>query len=742
MKKNNYQPLSVIIRSSALVRDTISKKYAHHDIYKKKSLLKKAVVLVIGILAVFTTDLSVQAIQNYQLNGITVYAYKGNGTLVKPLGQLADQHQNIPLMGTKDTLEVPFSSMTISRTAADYFSSPDKGFADTVTLNPAVRDDSRSTFNNFIDIRGVMMNSGSMYINGIPNMMNRTDQMFTTDSFVNKITIIAGPNIGIGGTAMAQYPGGGAIYFESKKADKTPLTNLSLSYRGNKSFSENIDFGKRFNNNNRYGIRLNISNISGAGVIKPEKVESKDFFINIDQKTDCSWSNLLLGYTHGYAEGAAKHFRFSNKLKYIPTAPKGNKSYVPEWTYSKTKNFMLTFNHEQKLNNKTTVFFNFGKNENHPYESVYTWGGRNLDENGNYTLEFNNRLAKTENIYSAIGLKGSFNLGKSHHDYVINFDRNWQKNYGVADSWSLKGLTGNIYTDNAWDIPNYYMGHLKWKSSSYTNAYHILDAINLLNDKLTVMLGYHYHYSTVNNATNGKAKYSAGSPTYAVSYKIHPDLSVYASHSEDFASGKTVGYGYKNEGEALAPYKTKQNEIGIKYEHGNLLHTLAYYTIKQSNYGDYIDATGDLYLKQIDDKKNKGLEYSIVGKLADKWDIIGGISMVNAKNVKTNEKISQVAKWSGTLGLVYMPNNNLAFTARLQHLGDSPVILNKTVTMPSHTLLHLGAICKTNIKGIPVTFNAKLFNVFNKRYWTPTEGRTQANVGEPRTVVFTTTFHF
>lgn len=62
--------------------------------------------------------------------------------------------------------------------------------------------------------------------------------------------------------------------------------------------------------------------------------------------------------------------------------------------------------------------------------------------------------------------------------------------------------------------------------------------------------------------------------------------------------------------------------------------------------------------------------------------------------------------------------------------------------MPSHTLLHLGAVYQTNINGIPVTFNAKMFNVFNKRYWTPTEGRTQANVGEPRTFVFTTTFHF
>ena len=184
---------------------------------KMRKLLRMMAVSTMGVYSLFGMNTSVDAIPNYQLNGITVYADKGNGTLVRPLGEFVDQHQNIPLMGTKDTFDVPFNSTTVSQKASEYFSSPDKGFVDMLTLNPAVRDDSRSTFNNFIDIRGVMMNAGSMYINGIPNMMSRTDQMFTTDNFVNKATVIAGPNIGIGGTPMAQYPGGGAIYFESKK---------------------------------------------------------------------------------------------------------------------------------------------------------------------------------------------------------------------------------------------------------------------------------------------------------------------------------------------------------------------------------------------------------------------------------------------------------------------------------------------------------------------------------------------
>jgi len=711
--------------------------------FKKSKRMKRLAALAAGIVTFLSMGYQACAIENYQLNGITVWADKGTETLVEPLGNLADEHVNIPLLGTKDSLDTPFTAMTISREAADYFSSPDKGMVDMLTLHPAVRDDSRSTFNNFIDVRGLMMNGASMYLNGIPNMMSRTDQMFNTDNYINKVTVIAGPNIGIGGTPLAQYPGGGAIYYESKKAMARPNTDLKLSWRGNKSFEEALDIGRRFGDGQRYGVRFNISNISGETNIKPESIRSRDVYVNIDQRTSHNWTNLLIGHSYGHTEGAAKHFSFDKKLTSIPQAPKGNRSYTPKWAYAKAENFVIALNHEQKFNDHVTGFFNFGRNVNHPYESVYTWGGRNLDSNGNFTSDFNNRLAKTENIYGSFGIKGQFDLGSTHHEYVINADRNWQKSYGVKNSWKSGKFKDNIYHYlGNWDVPDYYMGSLYHSSSMYTNAYHFLDSISI-NDRLTLLLGYHHHSTKVTNATNGTKKYSAGSPTYGINYKINPHLSVYASHSEDFAYGKVVGAGYENAGEALDPYKTKQNEIGVKFKNGDLLHTLAYYTIKQGNYIEWEQpGTDKLYLRKGDDKKNKGFEYTIAGKLSDKWDIIGGVSYVDAKNTRTGDPISQVAKWSGTLGLVYSPNEDLAFTARLQYLGHSPVMLNKEVTMPSHTLLHLGAAYKTNMGKTPVTINAQLYNVFNKRYWTPTEGRIQANVGEPRTFVLSTTFHF
>ena len=49
------------------------------------------------------------------------YRQNGNESVIKPLGVVADQVQNIGLLGEKDALETPFNSMTLTRKDLDYF---------------------------------------------------------------------------------------------------------------------------------------------------------------------------------------------------------------------------------------------------------------------------------------------------------------------------------------------------------------------------------------------------------------------------------------------------------------------------------------------------------------------------------------------------------------------------------------------------------------------------------------------
>lgn len=52
---------------------------------------------------------------------------------------------------------------------------------------------------------------------------------------------------------------------------------MSLSYRGGHSMEGAIDFGRRYGNNNRYGVRVNSNYINGETTINNEKLGQKQF---------------------------------------------------------------------------------------------------------------------------------------------------------------------------------------------------------------------------------------------------------------------------------------------------------------------------------------------------------------------------------------------------------------------------------------------------------------------------------
>lgn len=107
-------------------------------------MIKKrlAVLVLMGLAASVVGGFTVKASDSTTLNEVVVNADKnrsrGNETVIKPLGVVADQVQEVGLLGEKDVLDTPFSSMTLTRKDLDYFGSPAKGPTDVITLNPAV----------------------------------------------------------------------------------------------------------------------------------------------------------------------------------------------------------------------------------------------------------------------------------------------------------------------------------------------------------------------------------------------------------------------------------------------------------------------------------------------------------------------------------------------------------------------------------------------------------------------------
>ena len=222
-----------------------------------------------------------------------------------------------------------------------------------------------------------------------------------------------------------------------------------------------------------------------------------------------------------------------------------------------------------------------------------------------------------------------------------------------------------------------------------------------MDDKLSITLGVHgNNYKTTTDAAKlaaGEAqnkKTHAVMPTFAISYKINPDLMVYADHTESFGEGTFVSLGkdYANEGRSLDPKKTKQNEIGVKVKTGNFLNTFSYFQMKQANTVDQW-INGKKYLVIDGEQTNKGFEWAFTGNLAKKWDLIGGIMYLNSKD-RNDKDVNGAADWSYTIGTEYHANEAFSVLGRVSY-QSSATINNGTLRVPSYTRFDLGASYET-----------------------------------------------
>ncbi len=120
----------------------------------------------------------------------------------KLAGGLVERRENIGLLGSKDVMETPFQAMTFGKKALEQFSVPDRTILDTLSLSPAVRVGQGATDSN-VTIRGLSSNGNKWYINGVPGMAHQKDM---TANFIDSVTVIAGPALGVRGTTAGWQP--------------------------------------------------------------------------------------------------------------------------------------------------------------------------------------------------------------------------------------------------------------------------------------------------------------------------------------------------------------------------------------------------------------------------------------------------------------------------------------------------------------------------------------------------------
>ncbi len=659
-------------------------------------------------------------------------------------------------LSSKNTMDVPFTQTNFTEKSMEMFAGPDRPMDALLANSPSVRQTGSIIHGDFF-FRGLRTNGTNFYVNNVPGVFTQ----FNTPLYpVESLEMISGPNVGIYGTGV-QYETtnpGGIISVKTKVAPDEGVFDYTQTISGRGLWGEYIDYGERFGDKKEWGVRITTENINGKTSVKGTQIDGQGIFANIDHKSEHTSDNLFFGYRNFHIQGGARWFILDSAATHLPPVPKGDTDFGYDGMIKATHGWLAVYNHEQKFNEHWDGFVNLGMQRNDLDQNVMPNGGSGygIDENGNIKVTAKPGGTPQEYYYWQVGTTAHYNTGDVKHDITLSYNQAWRNRKTAWNNGSVTTIgTGDVFTGIHQTAATPTKFDTRWSNKTRVKSYSLVDYMTY--DKWNFIVGVHKHEAVSRAYSYDKAgslsgvastKTDATSPTYGLIYHPNQNLSIYASHSENFDAGSSVNTAYANYGDVLPPLKTKQNEIGVKYEKNDLLWTLAYYDIKQDNLIGVAKSGYDKLFQQRDgEARHKGVELTFNGKMTEKWNVFGGVSYLNAKQRKTEngtlngKRVNGTSEWTGVLGLEYNPNEQWSILGRAIYTGKSP-IKNEAIWVGGYTLFDLGATYKTHFGKTPAELTLMCNNVFDKDYWMASRGANWIYASLPRTFTFTAKLHF
>ena len=231
---------------------------------------------------------------------------------------------------------------------------------------------------------------------------------------------------------------------------------------------------------------------------------------------------------------------------------------------------------------------------------------------------------------------------------------------------------------------------------------------------------------------------SGVSSNATLSYKPVSNMTVYASYADSLQQGDIAPAGTVNAGTGLAPYRSKQEEMGYKVVLGRLDLMTDIFRIRRP----YPLVAANNVFELQGEQANEGVELSARGAATDDLTVFGGVTYLSPVVTHTgvastdDKQIMGLAKVVTSLLLDYripvVPGlaASAHFTYDSSRYGDNA----NTYRVAGYTVTDLGLRYLTRLWDTAVTWNVAVDNVANRHYWaniTPAgqSGYTGAGVG-------------
>ncbi len=662
-------------------------------------------------------------------------------TAVYAGGQVA-RGGRLGMLGNVDIMDTPFSVM--SYTSELIRNQQAESLSDIMDNDPGVIGGGPWYFDNFY-IRGLSVNRSEIGFNGLYGIASDEG---TQLEGIDRVEVLKGPSTLING-ASPRGTAGGSINLVPKRADDTPLTRLGSRYISDGNVGADVDIGRRFGQDNAFGVRLSVSHRDGNSSVDREKQRASNVALGLDYRGERLRASADVGANSQKITGAKSNFYVASPE--LPAAPDGATNLWPTWSYQEKEYVFGMGRAEYDLTDFWSIGGAFGgaqsrRKMNTPFGVLNNTAGdvtffpSALDEkNKTRSAELNSRLR--------------FGTGPVQHNVVLALTDYDSKisNYQPQTSYSADT---NLY--NPVDLPEPsgldFDRSLTPLSSTRLRSYAIADTLSTLDERVMLTVGMRHQKIDVNayawdtGAFESNYTQSANTPAVGLVVKPVDKLSLYANYVEALSQGDTAPSTANNANEVFEPFVSRQMEVGAKVDWGTFSTSLSAFQVRRPS--GFLGS--DNIYRIAGEQSNRGLELQAFGEPVRGFRVLGGVAWTRAimdetgNSATDGKKAAGVPTWSAKLGaeldIAQVPG--LTALARIIYTSSIPLDAANTATIPAWTRFDLGARYATKIANHSVVMRATVENVFDRRYWDTAPAYQTVTYAAPRTFMLSASIDF
>ncbi|MGN8001843.1 TonB-dependent receptor [Acidovorax sp. 22279] len=674
-----------------------------------------------------------------------------------PGGQVA-RGGRAGILGTKDAMDTPFSITSYTNELIQDRHARSVG--DVLQNDPTVR--VARGFGNFQEaffIRGFILDSDDTAYNGLYSLLPR--QYIATELF-ERVEVLRGASAFLNGASPNGGGLGGSINLLPKRAPNEPLNRVTFGVASGGQTQVAADIARRFGPDGNTGIRVTAAARNGGTAVDHEDLQLGLLAVGLDWRSRDVRLSGDIGWQDHKLKNTRTNVTLGSAVTTVPSVPDNQTNFAQPWSYSNERDVFGTLRGEWDLTPSTTAWAAAGARRGEEANSLANLTVTNAASGAATTYRFDNTRKDSVNT-GELGLRGKLQTGSVGHEWVaVASHYDFEKKNAYAMDWRNTHAT-NLYNPIATSLPGFSANTLFGgdlanplrTGSTRLSSVALGDTMAFMDNRLLFTVGLRHQKMEIANYDYGTAlqtdRYdqSRTSPLLAAVYKVNKGLSVYANYVEGLSQGQTAPSTATNRGEMLAPYVSKQKEVGIKFDVGRVGGSVALFSTTKPR--AFLNAA-NLFSTSGKDR-HQGIELAVQGEATKGLRLLGGLTWLDAKQQTTGaaatdgQRVIGVPKLQANLGAEWdVPGvPGLAVDGRWVHTGASYANATNTLRVPGWNRLDVGARYMTEVQGKLVTLRARIDNLTNRNYWASVGGYPGSGylvVGAPRTLSLSVSVDF